>query len=284
MATRSPVINVMARAADKAARSLKRDFGEVEQLQVSIKGPGDFVSNADIKAERVLREELRKARPRFGLLMEESGATPGEDTHHRWIVDPLDGTTNFLHGLPHWAISIGLEQHGEVVAGVVYDPSKDEMFWAEKGVGAYLNDRRLRVSGRRQLSQALVATGTPFGERGDRPGFLAELDAVMTATAGVRRFGAAALDLAYVAAGRYDGFWEWGLSPWDIAAGMLLVREAGGYVSEVAGGSDVLEGPSILAANDHLHEPLMRLLQDATRGLPGQRPGASRPTREKRAG
>jgi myo-inositol-1(or 4)-monophosphatase len=284
MATRSPVINVMARAADKAARSLKRDFGEVEQLQVSIKGPGEFVSNADTRAERVLRDELRKARPRFGLLMEESGIIAGEDANHRWIVDPLDGTTNFLHGVPHFAISIGLEQNGEIVAGVVYDPSKDEMFWAEKGVGAYLNDRRLRVSGRRQMNMALIATGTPLADRGDRPAFLAELDAMITATAGVRRLGAAALDLAYVAAGRFDGFWEWGLSPWDVAAGMLLVREAGGYVSEVGGGSDVLEGPSILAANDHLHESLQRLLKEATREPPGQRHPGVPARREKRAG
>ncbi|MBX6324070.1 MAG: inositol monophosphatase, partial [Rhodospirillaceae bacterium] len=275
MATRSAVINVMARSADRAARSLKRDFGEVEQLQVSVKGPGDFVSNADTRAERVLREELHRARPGYGLLMEESGAEPGTDGRHRWIVDPLDGTTNFLHGVPHFAISIGLEQDGEIVAGVVYDPLKDEMFWAEKGVGAYLNDRRLRVSGRRQLSQALIATGTPFGERGDRARFLSELDAVMAATAGVRRLGAAALDLAYVAAGRFDGFWEWGLQPWDVAAGLLLVREAGGYVSEVDGGSDLLGGRSTLAANAHLHAPLMRLLQAAGRAAP--RPARAAP-------
>jgi myo-inositol-1(or 4)-monophosphatase len=264
MATRSATINVMARAADKAARGLKRDFGEVEQLQVSVKGPGDFVSNADLKAERVLREELRKARPAYGFLMEESGAVAGSDKSHRWIVDPLDGTTNFLHGIPHFAISIGLEQNGEIVAGVVYDPSKDEMFWAEKGAGAYLNDRRLRVSGRRQLDQALIGTGLPFGERGNRAVFLAQLDAVMSATAGVRRPGAAALDLAYVAAGRFDGFWEWGLSPWDVAAGLLLVREAGGYVSTVDGKGSVLTGPSTLAANDHLHQPLQRLLMGAS--------------------
>jgi myo-inositol-1(or 4)-monophosphatase len=263
MAPRSATINVMARAADKAARGLKRDFGEVEQLQVSVKGPGEFVSNADLKAERVVREELRKARPGFGFLMEESGASPGSDKSHRWIVDPLDGTTNFLHGIPHFAISIGLEQDGEIIAGLVFDPSKDEMFWAEKGAGAYLNDRRLRVSGRRQLDQALVATGLPFGERGDRAGYLLQLDAVMAATAGVRRPGAAALDLAYVAAGRFEGFWEWGLAPWDVAAGMLLVREAGGYVSTVDGKGSALTGPSTLAANDHLHQPLQRLLTGA---------------------
>jgi myo-inositol-1(or 4)-monophosphatase len=279
MATRSALINVMTRAADKAARGLKRDFGEVEQLQVSIKGPGEFVSNADLRAERVLRDELRKARPGFGLLMEESGATAGTDKSHRWIVDPLDGTTNFLHGVPHFAISIGLEQDGEITAGVVYDPLKDEMFWAEKGIGAYLNDRRLRVSGRRQLDQALIGTGLPYGERGEHGVFLAQLDAVMSVTAGVRRPGAAALDLAYVAAGRFDGFWEWGLSPWDVAAGLVLVREAGGYVSTIDGSGSPLTGGSTLAANDHLHQPLQRLLVAAMAGpgkpaaAPGRRSG-----------
>src|SRR5689334_13765805 len=200
MATRSAIINVMAKAADKAARSLKRDFGEVSQLQVSQKGPGDFVTNADLKSEKTLREELQKARPNFGLMMEESGETKGSDPDHRWIIDPLDGTSNFLHGLPHFAISIALEQDRDIVAGVVFDPIKDEMFWAEKGVGAYLNDHRLRVSGRRRLSEALLATGMPFAGHGDRARYLTQVDAAMAATAGVRRWGAAALDLAYVAA------------------------------------------------------------------------------------
>jgi myo-inositol-1(or 4)-monophosphatase len=260
MPVRSPLINVMMRAADKAARGLKRDFGEVEQLQVSLKGPADFVSNADLRAERTLRAELTKARPGYGLLMEESGSIPGEDPRHRWIVDPLDGTSNFLHGLPHFAISIALEQDGEIVAGLVHDPAKDEIFWAEKGGGAFLNDRRLRVSGRRRLNEALLGTGMPFSGHGDRAAYLAELDAAMAATAGVRRWGAAALDLAYVAAGRFDGFWEHGLSAWDIAAGILLVREAGGYVTELDGGRDMLASGSVLAANDHLHGEIARLL------------------------
>src|SRR5947199_3645601 len=196
MAVRSPVINVMANAALKAARGLIRDFGEVEQLQVSIKGPGEFVSTADFRAERTLRNELSKARPGYGLLFEEGGAAEGSDKHHRWIVDPLDGTTNFLHGIPHFAISIALERDGEIVAGLIYEPTRDEMFWAEKGIGAYLNDRRLRVSARRQLAEAVIGSGFPFGERGDGPTYIATLAAVMTATAGVRRFGAAALDLA----------------------------------------------------------------------------------------
>src|SRR5258707_4647349 len=217
---RSPVLNVMANAALKAARGLIHDFGEVEQLQVSVKGPGEFVSTADLKADRTLRTELARARPGYALLFEESGETPGSDPRQRLIVDPLDGTTNFLHGIPHFAISIALERDGEIVAAVVYDPTRDEMFWAEKGVGAYVNEHRLRVSARRGLGDAVIGTGIPFRGRGDHPSYLAALGAVMSSTAGVRRLGAAALDLAYVAAGRYDGFWGFGLSPWGIAAGV----------------------------------------------------------------
>jgi myo-inositol-1(or 4)-monophosphatase len=263
MATRSTLINVMSRAADKAARGLKRDFGEVEQLQVSVKGPGDFVSTADTKAEKVLRQELSRARPDYGFLMEESGASEGRDSEHRWIVDPLDGTTNFLHGLPHFCISIALERAGEIVAAVILDPVKDETFWAEKGIGAYLNDRRLRVSSRRQMTNALIATGTPFGQRADRPRYMRQFDAIMANVADVRRLGAAALDLAYVAAGRYDGFWEYGLHPWDVAAGWLLVREAGGYISEPDGEGHPVGSGDVLAANDHLHGLLRTTLRQA---------------------
>jgi myo-inositol-1(or 4)-monophosphatase len=266
MAIRSPVINVMTNAALKAARGLVRDFGEVEQLQVSIKGPGEFVSTADLKAERTLRNELSRARPGYGLLFEEGGETAGSDPHHRWIVDPLDGTTNFLHGIPHFAISIALERDGEIVAGIVYEPTRDEMYWAEKGAGAYLNDRRLRVSARRQLGEAVIGTGLPFREHGNQPVYLASLAAVMPTTSGVRRFGAAALDLAYVAAGRLDGFWEFELSPWDIAAGLLLVREAGGFVSDLAGGQMMMQSGDVLAANDRLHLPLAALIRQAIRG------------------
>ena len=261
----SPVINVMRNAALKAARGLIRDFGEVEQLQVSVKGPGDFVSTADLRAERTLRSELTRARPGYGLLFEEGGATEGSDPHHRWIVDPLDGTTNFLHGVPHFAISIALERDGEIVAGMVYEPTRDEMFWAEKGAGAYVNDRRLRASARRQLADALVGTGMPFGGRGDHLRYAATLAPVMAATSGVRRFGAAALDLAYVAAGRLDGYWEFGLFPWDIAAGLLLVREAGGFVSDLAGGQTMMASGDVLAANDRLHLPLAALVRQALR-------------------
>src|SRR5437016_353028 len=261
----------MANAALKAARGLIRDFGEVEQLQVSIKGPGEFVSTADLKAERTLKNELTRARPGYGLLFEEGGEVAGSDSHHRWIVDPLDGTTNFLHGIPHFAVSIALERDGEIVAGVIYEPTRDEMYWAEKGGGAYLNDRRLRVSSRRNIADAVIGTGIPFRQRGDHPAYLATLRAVMGTTSGVRRMGAAALDLAYVAAGRYDGFWEFGLAPWDIAAGILLVREAGGYVSDLAGGREMMTTGDVLAANDHLHLPLAALIREALRGGPPTR-------------
>ncbi len=268
---RSPVLNVMANAALKAARGLIRDFGEVEQLQVSIKGPGDFVSTADLKAERTLKAELMRARPGYGSLFEESGAEPGTDPRHRWIVDPLDGTLNFLHGIPHFAISIALERDGEIVAGLVYEPTRDEMYSAEKGLGAYVNDRRLRVSARRQLGDAVIGTGMPFAGRAGQPADLAALASVAAATSGVRRMGAAALDLAYVAAGRLDGFWEFGLAPWDIAAGLLLVREAGGYVSDLAGGRAMMTSGDVLAANDHLHLPLAALIKEALRNVPTQR-------------
>ena len=264
MATRSATINVMARAADKASRRLKRDFGEVENLQVSRKGPADFVSAADVRAEQILREELARARPGYGFLMEESGSRPAAQAEERrWIVDPLDGTSNFLHGLPHFAISIALEDRGELVAGVVYDPIKDELFWAEKGVGAYLNDRRIRVSSRLRLSDALVATGTPFKGHGEVPRFLAELAVVLGATAGVRRWGAAALDLAYVAAGRYEAYWERDLASWDTAAGAVLVREAGGYVTEIGGQAFRTDSASILAATAAMHPAMLSLLAKA---------------------
>jgi myo-inositol-1(or 4)-monophosphatase len=263
MAIRSALFNVMFKAAEKAARGLKRDFGEVENLQVSRKGPADFVSNADHKAEKTIKDELQKARPGYGFLMEESAPVPPTDeSGRRWIVDPLDGTSNFLHGLPHFAISIALEERGEIIAGLVYDPIKEDLFHAEKGTGAWHNDRRLRVSARNRMTECLIATGAPFAGKGDRPVFLGEIDAVMANTAGIRRWGAAALDLAYVAAGRFDGFWERGLSPWDIAAGLILVREAGGYVSEMNGKAITLEkSPSILASNNAIHSDLMKLLR-----------------------
>ena len=269
MAVRSAIINVMAKAAHRAARGLVRDFGEVEQLQVSVKGPSDFVSTADLKAERVLKEELTRARPRFGLVLEETEEAIRPEAEARWIVDPLDGTTNFLHGIPHFAISIAHEANGWIEAAVIYDPLRDETFWAQRGGGVFLNNHRLRVSGRRKLSDAVLATGIPFADRAGKDEMLAVLGPVMDATAGIRRFGSAALDLAYVAAGRYDGFWEIGLSPWDVAAGILLVREAGGFVTELDGGTDPLNGGTILATNDHLHQPIGDLLRKAIREQTG---------------
>ena len=263
MANRSALINVMVRAAEKAARTLVRDFGEVEQLQVSRKGPADFVSSADLAAEKAIKAELAKARPDFGLLMEESGKSGAADAKSRWIVDPLDGTTNFLHGLPHWSISIAAETDGAIVAGIVYDPVKDELFWAERGQGAFVNSKRLRVSGRRSLDVAMVATGMPFKGRDMAPNYLYELDLMMREVAAIRRFGSAALDLAYVAAGRYDAFWEYGLSPWDSAAGAILVTEAGGFVTEVDGGGNPIFGSSILASNGDLSRPVREVLRRA---------------------
>lgn len=264
MAIRTPLVNVMARAAEKAGRSLVRDFGEVEQLQVSRKGPADFVSTADHKAEKTLRDELAKARPAYGFLMEESGESAGTgDGGERWIVDPLDGTTNFLHGIPFWSISIAAERQGEVIAGIVYNPVFDELYWAEKGRGAYLNDRRLRVSSRRQLADSLVSVGAPFAGHGDPVRFGDEMAEFLPRVAGMRRLGSAALDLAYVAAGRFDTFWEADLSPWDVAAGIILVSEAGGFVTEIDGKRDPLYGRSILAANPNLHMEILRGLKAA---------------------
>jgi myo-inositol-1(or 4)-monophosphatase len=262
MALRSANITVMIQAAHKAARPLVRDFGEVENLQVSIKGPGDFVSAADRRAEQTLRRELARARPGFGFLLEESGVIEGEDRDHRWIVDPLDGTTNFLHGVPHFAISVALERRGELIAGVVYDPIKDEMFCAEKGAGAYLNDRRLRVSGRSDLANCLIGTGIPVLDwPGREQGFMGQLERLSAEVAGIRRLGTASLDLAYVAAGRLDGFWEFGLKPWDVAAGIVLVREAGGLVGRLDDDGGLLAGGTLVASNAVVHPRLTQLLR-----------------------
>jgi myo-inositol-1(or 4)-monophosphatase len=261
LALRSANIHVMVQAAHKAARPLVRDFGEVEHLQVSVKGPGDFVSAADRRAEQILRQELARARPSFGFLLEESGAVGAADADHRWIVDPLDGTTNFLHAVPHFAISIALERQGELVAGVVYDPVKNELFCAEKGAGAYLNDRRLRVSRRSDLARCLVGTGIPVLDwPGRGQGFGAQLERLSAEVAGIRRFGTASLDLAYVAAGRLDGFWEYALKPWDMAAGIVLIREAGGLVGRLEGDQQLLEEGTLVAGNPAVYPRLCELL------------------------
>ena len=261
MAHASALINVMITAARKAARSLTRDFGEVEALQVSRKGAADFVSAADLRAEEILREELSRGRPKYGFLLEEGGEIAGADNSNRWIVDPLDGTTNFLHGLPQFAISICLERDRQPYAGVVYNPASDELFWAEKGEGAFLNDRRIRVTARRDLSECLIATGLPFKGMAGRAQSLAETERVLAETAGIRRYGSAALDLAFVAAGRFDGYWERQLNPWDVGAGIVIVREAGGVVREIDGGDKPLHGGSILAANGEIVEALSRLVR-----------------------
>lgn len=272
MVAHSGLITVMDRAVRKAAPRIRRDFGEVEQLQVSRKGPADFVSMADQRAEQTVVEELRKGRPDWGLLLEEGGAHEGDPTKPRWIVDPIDGTSNFLHGIPHFAIAIAVQEPkpggtgwGDFSHGMVYQPLTDESFWAEKGRGAWLNERRLRVSARRNLDEALVATGIPYFGHGDLGRWERVLEAVAPEVAGIRRFGSAALDLAWVAAGRYDGFWEDSLKLWDIAAGILLVREAGGFVSDFRGSGEGLAQGEILAANDQLHSKLHKLIGKALR-------------------
>jgi myo-inositol-1(or 4)-monophosphatase len=260
---RSALLNVMTAAARKAGRSLKRDYGEVENLQVSMKGPADFVSAADRRAEEILHAELTKARPGYGFLGEEGGRRDGDDKSHCWIVDPLDGTTNFLHGIPQFAISIALERDGVIVAGVVYNPANEELFIAERGKGAFLNEQRLRVAARRRLSDAVVACGVPHIGRGDLALFRTELAVVQEKVAGLRRFGAAALDLAWVAGGRFDAFWERDLSPWDMAAGILMVREAGGFVSDLDGGDSIFARRQVIAGNEFLHKALLQALRDA---------------------
>lgn len=256
VARRSAHMNVMVEAVEKAGRALIRDFGEIENLQVSKKGPGDFVSAADIKSEKTIIAVLEKARPSYGMVLEETGEKKGTDKSFRWIVDPLDGTTNFLHGIPHWSITVALEKDKEIIAGVIYDPVKDELYTAEKGAGAFLNNRRLRVAARKGLADALATVGNEKSA-----GFQSDIMATAAAGASIRRFGSACLDLAYVAAGRFDAYWERGLKPWDAAAGSLMVKEAGGSVSDYEGGKDYVYGGSLIAANPFLHEALLKKMK-----------------------
>jgi myo-inositol-1(or 4)-monophosphatase len=256
-------LNLMIKAARKAGRSLVKDFREVENLQVSMKGAGDFVSRADIAAEKIIREDLMGARPNYGWVGEESAPVEGTDPTRRWIVDPLDGTTNFLHGLPHWCVSIALEHKGEIVAGVVFDAAKDEMFWAEKGAGAWMNESRLRVSGRTRMIEALFATGLPFGGRADLPETIRDLGRLLPACSGVRRWGAAALDMAYVAAGRFDGYWERGIHAWDVAAGAVIVREAGGFVEPLSPGGDLLEDGAIICGAERIFDSFAGIIRNS---------------------
>ena len=257
---RSAIINVMVQAAIKAGRSLSRDFGEVQNLQVSLKGPGDYVSQADRKAEEIVYNELSRARPGYSFLMEEGGEVEGTDGQHRWLVDPLDGTTNFLHGIPLFAVSIGLERQGQLVAGVIYNPAMDELYTAERGGGAFLNDRRMRVAARSRLLDSVIGTGIPHLGRGNHGRALMDLRNAMAETAGIRRLGSAALDLAYVAAGRMDGFWEDALAPWDMAAGIMMVREAGGFATDRHGKQDMFENGTVVAGNEAIHGALVKML------------------------
>ncbi|MTH35844.1 inositol monophosphatase [Paracoccus limosus] len=254
-------LNIMIKAARKAGRSLVKDFREVENLQVSVKGAGDFVTRADREAERIIKEELRTARPNYGWLGEETGEEAGEDPTRRWLVDPLDGTNNFLHGLPHWAVSIALEHKGEIVAAVVFDAAKDEMFTAERGDGAFLNDRRIRVSGRRQMGESIFATGVPHSGRGYLPATIRDLSRLMPVCSGMRQWGAAALDMAYVAAGRFDGYWERAVKPWDVAAGILLVKEAGGFVEALNPEDNPVESGKLVASNTQLFEEFSEIIR-----------------------
>jgi myo-inositol-1(or 4)-monophosphatase len=259
----SPALNVMIAAARKAGRALIRDFGELENLQISKKGPADFVTTADQRTEKLLVDELSKARPGYGFLLEERGTIEGPDKTHRFIIDPIDGTTNFMHGLPQFAISIALEREGQLASALVFNPVTDEMFVAERGHGAYLNDKRLRVAARKNLAECLIASGAPFMGKEGHSQFLAELRAVLDATAGMRRFGAASLDLAWTAAGKFDAFWERKLQAWDVAAGTLLVREAGGIVTDLNGRDGMMDTGDILATNETLHKPLLDLIRGA---------------------
>jgi myo-inositol-1(or 4)-monophosphatase len=260
---RSALLNVMIAAARKTSRALKRDFGEIENLQVSLKGPANFVTAADRRAEETLFAELSKARPGYSFLGEEGGRRDGADKTHTWIVDPLDGTTNFLHGIPQFAISIALEREQTVVAGIVYNPITDEMFMAERGKGAFLNEQRIRVAARSRLNDAVIACGLPHYGRGDLALGRKETGAMMEQVAGLRRFGSAALDLAWVAAGRLDGYWERDLKPWDMAAGVILVREAGGFVTDLDGGEDMFTQGDIVAGNETMQKAVLGVLKQA---------------------
>jgi len=255
---RSALLNIMVQAATKAGRSLSRDFNEVENLQVSVKGPADFVSTADTNAESILRKELDKARPGYSFLMEEGGSID-RGSIHRWIIDPLDGTTNFLHSVPLFAVSLALETQGELVASVIYNPATEELFTAEKGKGAFINDRRMRVAARSKLEDCLICSGVPALNRRGHADYLFKQRDIMMRVAGFRATGSAALNLAWLAAGRFDGYFETGLSPWDVAAGMLMVREAGGFVSEPDPKASIYESGRIVAGNEAIHAALREL-------------------------
>ncbi len=258
----SPALNVMIMAAEKAAKSLVRDFGEVEHLQVSVKGPGDFVTNADRKAEKILIQELQKARPKYGFMIEESGEIIGEDPDFCWIIDPLDGTTNFMHGIPHFAISIALEKRGDIISALVFDPIKNELFTAEKGKGTIFNKRKTRVSGRDKLPLCLIGTGLSCHNTSNTQEAHDRIKAVTPHVASIRSSGSIALDMAYLAVGRLDGFWRNNFQSWDVAAGMLLLQEAGGMLSSLNGEAFDFDSQGIIASNGKIQNNLISLIND----------------------
>lgn len=265
MSQTSPLMNIMIKAAEKAGRTLTRDFGEVENLQVSRKGPSDFVTAADKRAEEIIFEELKNARPKYSFMMEESGKIKGEDSDHVWIVDPLDGTHNFMHAVPHWCVSIALEVKGRLEAGVVYDPIKEEVFRAERSNGAYVGRGRLRVSGRADMESAMIAYGSTTPDPDHKAQYIKELAAISEQAVFTRRYGAAALDLCYVAAGRFDGYWERGLKPWDSAAGALIVKESGGFVTSIDNEDNPVYSRNIVAGNNEIYRTIRKILKDVNK-------------------
>jgi myo-inositol-1(or 4)-monophosphatase len=259
---RTALLNIMVTAALKAGRSLTKDFGEVENLQVSVKGPADFVTNADKSAEKIVYGELSKARPTYGFLMEEGGEIKGSDGQHRWIIDPLDGTTNFLHGIPLFAVAIALQRGEEIVASVIYNPVMEELYVAEKGAGAWLDDKkRLRVAGRKHLADAVVSTGIKVTGTANDALHLRQLGQIAPAVAGIRRTGSASTDLAWLAAGRFDGFWEGRLAPWDVAPGLLMMREAGGTMTDFSGKPGSMGNGEVVAGNETIHGQLLKVIK-----------------------
>lgn len=260
---RSAILNVMVQAAIKAGRSLARDYIDAKSLNITLKGPANYVSQADIKSENIIKSTLMTAKPDYSYIMEESGQIIGKDHQHKFIIDPLDGTTNFLHNIPYFCVSIALESQNNLVAAVIYNPILDELFTAERGKGAFLNDRRIRVSAQKNLENCLMCTGIPFIGRAGHGKFLKELSLIMPQIAGIRRNGAAALDLAYLAAGRFDGFWEYNLQLWDIAAGILLIKEAGGFISNCENKPAFAANETIVAGNEYTHKTLLKLISEA---------------------
>ena len=251
----------MVKACRKAAKVLIRDFGEIEKLQVSVKGPGDFVSISDKKVEKIVIDELGKARPNYSILSEEIGEIKNDEAF-KWIIDPIDGTSNFLHGIPHFAISIGLEQNNEIICGIIYDPIKDEMFVAEKGNGSFVNNHRMRVSARPKLEDCMIATGGPKHQSKNRELAFKEYKKFSSKVfTPIRKMGSAALDMAYVAAGRYDGFWQRELNYWDIAAGIILVKEAGGFITDFQGNNEYIQNKTILVSNYKINEEMVKILK-----------------------